>query len=592
MKKKTEKGRNPLLGVIREEWKYLGNRKKFFFLSLFLFVIAGLIQLMTPLVIGLIFNTVQESIGSEVELRKLLVLISLLFVIDVGFWIFHGTGRVIEQRTGFFVYRNFINSKIKNILELPIKWHKDHHSGDTIDKINRAGESIFNFSQHFTARIVYAVLNIFGSLIILFFIDIKIAAFALVYSVSTILIIMNVDKKLIRQYKLLNKFWNKLAASVFDYVSNIFTVITLRLKQTVYKEVDDKIMNAYETHKKTTTLSELKWGFAAIAISIMTVLVLIYKSYTDYMTTGVILIGTLYILYGYLEKVGRTFFTFAELYGTIVSYDARLLGVQPIDDAFHKIEEELKRNLPKNWEELEIKDLNFKYEEDKNKIHLDHINMKIKRGQKIALIGESGSGKSTILSVLRGLYPPKKGKVIYQGKELNYGFARLKHHITLIPQDPEIFNNTIGFNIHMDLKANRKDLDKSIKMAMFGKILRRLDNGLDTNVMEKGVSLSGGEKQRLALARGLLAAKKSDIILMDEPTSSVDSVNEVKIHENIFKEFKDKTIISSIHRFHLLKKFDYIYMFENGKIIEEGSLKEMMKKPKFLRMWRKQGGKK
>ena len=115
---------------------------------------------------------------------------------------------------------------------------------------------------------------------------------------------------------------------------------------------------------------------------------------------------------------------------------------------------------------------------------------------------------------------------------------------------------------------------------------------IKTNVMEKGVSLSGGEKQRLALARGLLAARNSDIILMDEPTSSVDSVNEVKIHDNIFKEFKDKTIISSIHRLNLLNKFDYIYMFDDGKIVAEGTLDELMKNNKFKVMWQKHRGKK
>jgi ABC-type multidrug transport system fused ATPase/permease subunit len=592
MEKKIKKRRNPLLGVFLEEWKYLGNRKKIFIFYLFLYLIAGTIALMTPLVIGLIFNTVQESITSKVELTRLLFLISLLLIIDVGFWIFHGWGRVLEQRTGFFVYKNFINSKINKVLELPVKWHKDHPSGDTIDKINRAGDGLFDYSKHFTFSIVYAVLNIFGSLIILFFVDIKIAAFALVYSLSTIFVIMKFDKKLVKHYKQLNRRWNKLAASVFDYISNIFTVITLKLKRTVSQEIDNKIMDAYEIHKKSTILSELKWAFATIAISIMTVLVLIYKSYTDYMATGVILVGTLYILYGYLEKVGKTFFSFAQLYGTVVSYDARLIGVSEIDEAFNEVKEELKGNLPKDWNELEIRNLNFKYEEKINKRHLDEVNIKIKRGQKIALIGESGSGKSTILSVLRGLHPPQEGKVIYKGKELNYGFARLKHNITLIPQDPEIFNNTIKFNITMDLKPNREDLKKSIQMAQFGKVLRRLENGIDTSVMEKGVSLSGGEKQRLALARGLLAARSSDIILMDEPTSSVDSINEVKIHQNIFKEFKDKTIISSIHRLHLLNKFDYIYMFENGKIAIEGTFEDMMKNPKFLRMWRKHGGKK
>ena len=592
MENKTMKRKNPLIGVFMEEWKYLGNRKKTFIFYVFLFVIAGAVSLMTPLVIGLIFNTVQNSINSTIELRRLLFYISLLLVINVTFWIFHGFGRILEERTGFFVYRNYINTKIKQVLELPVSWHKDHHSGDTIDKINRAGEGLSEFSQHFTYSIIYAIMNIFGSLAILFFVDIKIAIFAFVYSIIIILLIMKVDKRLILQYKQLNKKWNKLSASIYDYISNIITVITLRLKKTVSQEIDSKLMDAYNIHKKSVTLNEFKWAFASIAIGVMTVVALMYKSYTDYMATGVILIGTLYILYGYLEKVGKTFFSFAELYGTVSRYDASLVGASDIDDAFHEVEEELKRNLPSDWDELEINNLYFKYEQERNKRHLNDVNIKIKRGRKIALIGESGSGKSTILSVLRGLYSPQRGRVIYKNKELEYGFARLKHNITLIPQDPEIFNNSIEFNITMDLKASKEDIDKSVKMAQFEKIIKRLDKGIKTNVMEKGVSLSGGEKQRLALARGLLAARNSDIILMDEPTSSVDSVNEVKIHENIFKEFKDKTIISSIHRLNLLNKFDYIYMFDDGKIVAEGTLDELMKNNKFKVMWQKHRGKK
>ena len=99
--------------------------------------------------------------------------------------------------------------------------------------------------------------------------------------------------------------------------------------------------------------------------------------------------------------------------------------------------------------------------------------------------------------------------------------------------------------------------------------------------------MSGGEKQRLALARGLLASKKSEIILMDEPTSSVDSMNEMKIHEQVFEEFQNKTIVSSIHRLHLLDKFDYIYLFDQGKIVGHGTFDEIKKNPLFEKMWRR-----
>ena len=402
---------------------------------------------------------------------------------------------------------------------------------------------------------------------------------------------MKFDKKLRGYYKELNVYSNKVSAAVFDYVSNIFTVITLRLKKTVAQEINDRLMASHDTNKKAVVLNEIKWGFGDLAISLMTVVVLIFKAYTDYASEGVIMIGTLYILYGYLERAGGTFQRFAQIYGEIVRYDARLVGARPIEEAFEKVKNEVGEKLPPNWEKIELKNFDFKYDQEGEKKHLSKVNISFKRGQRIALIGESGSGKSTILSLMRGLYPPDKGDVYCDGKKLNHGPSRLKQHITLIPQDPEIFNNTIKYNITMDLKVKKEHLEKVIDMAQFGKVVDRLEKGLNTNVLEKGVSLSGGEKQRLALARGILAARKSEILLLDEPTSSVDSLNEMRIHEALFRVFRKKTIISSIHRLHLLKNFDYIYMFDKGKIIAEGTFDEMKKTPKFKKVWEKYGTK-
>lgn len=588
----NRKTTNPLWNVLKTEWAYLGNRRRIFILYMFIFVIAGGISLLTPLVIGLIFNSIQQTIGSATELKKLIFMIFLLLAIKIGFWMFHGTGRILEELTGFYVQRNYTNSKIEKILELPVKWHKDNHSGDTIDKVNRGRTSIGSFAESSTFNIVYAILSIFGSLIILFFIDKKIATFAMIFSVLILFAIMKIDRKLIRYYKKLNKFSNKLSSVIFDYLSNIITVITLRLKKTVSQEIDDRFMASCDINKKSVLLNEFKWGFASIAISLMTVLALSYRAYFDYHTTGIILVGTLYMLYGYLQKVGETFFNFANMYGEITKYSARIQGAYPIDEAFEKIKEKVGGNLPRDWKEIELKNLDFKYDEAVDRSNLDKVNIKFRHGQKIALVGESGSGKSTILSVIRGLYTPDNGDVYVDGVRIKNGADKLKQYVTLIPQDPEIFNNTIKYNITMDLRTSKEDLDKVIKMARFDDVVSRLDKGLSTNVLEKGVSLSGGEKQRLALARGLLAAKQSDIVLLDEPTSSVDSLNEMKIHDSIFKEFRSKTIISSIHRLHLLDKFDYIYMFEKGKVIAEGNLDEIKKNSKFRHIWKKYGAKK
>ena len=204
---KESKG-NPITNIIKTEWKYLGRRRKLFVIFTILFSIAGVIALATPLVIGLIFNSIQESITSEMQFKRLLVLISLLLVIDIGFWAFHGTARILEERTGFFVRNNYTNRKVNQLLELPIKWHKDHHSGDTIDKINRASGSIESFSSSLTFQIIYAIINIFGSIIVLFFVDLKIAIFAFIFSFVVLFVIMKFDKKLRGYYKELNSYSN------------------------------------------------------------------------------------------------------------------------------------------------------------------------------------------------------------------------------------------------------------------------------------------------------------------------------------------------------------------------------------------------
>jgi len=578
---------HPLVNAIKTEWNYLGKRKRLFVFYMFLFVIAGTVSLLTPYVVGTIFNSIQESITSRQEIYKLIFKIFLLLVISFIFWMIHGPARILEQITSFHVKKNYINDKIRIVLKLPVKWHKDNHSGDTIDKINRASGALEEFSGHMTFDLIYGIISFFGSIIVLFFIDWKIGLFAFLFSSTILLIISRIDKNLDKKYGKLNEYNNKLSATIFDYISNILTVITLRLRKTISEEIESKQIASYKTFRGASIVNEIKWGVASVAIQVMIVVALIYKTYTEFNTTGIILIGTLYMVYGYLSNVGETFYKFAYLYGNIVRSNARIVGANPLDEEYKKLESFEEGRIPRGWKEIKFKNISFAYDQKGKKKHLDNVSFKFKKKEKIALVGESGSGKSTILSLIRGLYKIEKGEIYCNDVPLESGINRVKEQVTLIPQEPEIFNNTFRYNITMNLFTNEEDLKKIIQISQLKPVVDKLPNGLDTNVMEKGVSLSGGEKQRLALARGLLAAKKSEIILMDEPTSSVDSLNEMRIHEQVFEEFKNKTIISSIHKLHLLDKFDYIYLFSEGKIIGHGTFEELKNNPVFNKMWRR-----
>jgi ABC-type multidrug transport system fused ATPase/permease subunit len=180
------------------------------------------------------------------------------------------------------------------------------------------------------------------------------------------------------------------------------------------------------------------------------------------------------------------------------------------------------------------------------------------------------------MSLIRGLHDADRVTVLCDGAPLPHGLKDVGSTVTLIPQEPEIFENTIEYNITLDTDQEASELMEDVELSRFASVVQRLAQGLQTNTAEKGVNLSGGEKQRLALARGFFAAKQSSVILLDEPTSSVDPVNERHIYENMFKRFADRCIVSSIHKQYLLPMFDFIYVFKDGRIVDEGTPEKLL----------------
>ena len=577
---------NPILNLFRLTWKYSKGRRHILVAVLTLFIIANSISLITPYIIGKIFNLIQSSEQSPELFKEVAFLLGIFVFLTIAFWVFHGPTRIIERRNSFFVKVNHKLEAFNKVIELPPKWHRDNHSGDTIDKINRASSSLGRFSGELFSYIE-SVIRLFGSIIILGVISLKSAVIAIVFSALSFLIIYKFDKVSTKQYNRLYLYENYIASGVHDFITNIITIITLRLQKSVSKEILDRMLKPLSLFNKNIIISEIKWFLVSFTSSIMVFIILIIYTYEQISATGTVLIGTLFMLYGYTDKISQTFFQFAWRYSNLMEQNAQVVSMEPIEKAYDQMPLFTQEtHLPKQWREIEVKNLHFSYHKNHQFRHMNNININLHKGKKIAFVGESGSGKSTLLVLLRGLYPVKFVDVYVDGKLQEHGLRHLSKSVTLIPQDSEIFNSTIKKNITLGLMYSDEEINKVIKFSAFNSVLKRLRKGLETNIAEKGVNLSGGEKQRLALARGLLAAKNSDILLLDEPTSSVDSKNEMLIYKEIFKNYKDKTIISSVHRLHLLRNFDYIYFFQKGRIIAEGSLKEVIKNKIFQNVWR------
>ncbi|HEY9715344.1 MAG TPA: ABC transporter ATP-binding protein [Chroococcales cyanobacterium] len=583
---------NPILLLIQTGWRYAGKYRPYMFAYLLMFVAAQGIALFEPYVIGRMLNDVQADLaGGTSKSAKLLHdifwYLGIFFSITIGFWAFHAPARVIERYVAFQIRSKYKADLFNCVTSLPISWQREHHSGESIDKINRATLSLSNFFQD-GFEIVYMVLRLVGTLVILFFFMPFAGWSALSATLLSFLAIALFDHFLSRQYDQLNVFENTVASAVHDYVTNIVSVITLRLESKTLTEVKRRIFVSLPMFRNNIIVNEVKWGCTAIIISIMIVLVLAWYAHSTLQAGQLIMAGTFFTLFEYLRRIGDSFYNFAGYYGLVVREAADVRGAATILDAQAEYSEQASEaRLPDQWKHIAVRDLCFTYEDEKHRTHhLDNVSIDLYKGRSIALVGESGSGKSTLLTLLRGLQTAHSVVVECDGVKLEKGLKHLAHSTTLMPQDPEIFSDTIRFNITFGMEEHDSEIMDALAMARFDGVLSRLPNQLETNIAEKGVNLSGGEKQRLALARGIYFSKDSDIVLLDEPTSSVDTPNERMIYTSILNRFSDKCVISSIHKLHLLEMFDVIYVFKDGRLVEQGDFQGLIAQNGILAaMW-------
>ncbi len=573
------------VGVLfRVVWRLAADRRRTQVLYLALFVVAQLISLCQPLVVGALLNAVQTNAGWP-ALWPLLV---LLFGMELGFWIFHFPARVIERQLAFHLRVAFREEMTRAVCELPMKWHRAHHSGETIDKVSRASQAVYDFSQS-TFMILYMVMRLIGPIVMLFVLAPIAAGVVLLVATVCIVAILAFDRVLFEQYRNVNRQENSVASAVQDYFTNIMTVITLRLEESVIGEVVRRSNKPYAVLRQNFRVNEAKWFLVSILIAAMASVVLGAQAYVTLSAGGVLLAGTFFKMFEYLRRVGDSFFNLANLWGVTIRQSADVYGALPISEDHAALVEgpAASATLPKAWKRLEITKLDFTYEDERKRTHhLRDISLTLERDKAIALVGASGSGKSTLLAVLRGLHQARVAEVTCDGAPLAHGLHALAHATTLFPQEPEIFSDSVRFNVAFGFEAEDTKVLEALGRACFDGVLERLPNGLDTNVAERGVNLSGGERQRLALARGLFFADKADVLLLDEATSSVDALNEQRIYRSLKAACAGRCLVATIHKLHLLSFFDVVYFIDEGRIVDSGTAEELRARaPAFKTLW-------
>ncbi len=306
---------------------------------------------------------------------------------------------------------------------------------------------------------------------------------------------------------------------------------------------------------------------------------------------GLITLPVIVLIQGYLIRLTENLWSFASIVRTFYDSFADAQEMALVLNTPYSIEDKITQNLEKIKGEVTFEKVTYVY--DKNEIKVfDDFSLMIPKGQKIAIVGSSGAGKSTFVNLLMRLYNLTSGRILIDGIDVTtISQKNLREQIGFVPQDPVLFHRSLMENIRYGRRdATDEEVKNAAQLAHCDKFIDRLPQGYDTYVGERGIKLSGGERQRVAIARAIL--KDAPILVLDEATSALDSESEILIQDALRNLIKNKTTIVIAHRLSTVKTMDRIIVIEDGKIVEDDTHEQLIKKDEgtYKKLWNLQAG--
>ncbi len=494
-------------------------------------------------------------------------------------------GNVVVQKFGAKIFTD----GLQHSMRLPYQEFEDQRSGETL--------SILTKVRTDTERFIISFINVlFGIIVGIIFISIY--AFRLHWSIMPIylggmLLLALLTSLLSKKIKIIQKTIVKettaLAGSTTESLRNIELVKSLGLTQ---QEISRLNNNTYKILglelrkvKSIRTLSFIQGTFVNFLrqVIMFTLLWLVFK---DKLTVGQVMTLMFYsfFIFGPLQEIGNIILSYREAEASLNNFHT-LMQKAPEQQSASPL-----HLGPVH--ELEFKNVAFKHQTAKHKA-IEDISFDVKTGETIAFVGPSGSGKSTLMKLLVGLYRPLEGKILYNGlDETSISFEDLRNQIGFVTQDTQLFAGTIKENlVFVNPSATDDDLTDVLDKASCTGLLARAEKGLDTMIGEGGLKLSGGEKQRLSIARALL--RKPKLLIFDEATSALDSITEEEITTTIkdVSSQQNQITILIAHRLSTIMHADRIYVLEKGNVVETGTHSKLLEeKGLYYAMWRQQIG--
>lgn len=548
-------------------------------------ILATLISIPIPLLIPLMVDEVllkkggkiTEAIDCITPLQEPLLYIGIVLVVTIALRFIFFLLSVVSQKF-FIVLSQELSFTIRvraleHLKHVSMSAYERLGSGKVITHLITDIDTIEQFLGSALSKLIVSIATLIGVAVVLIWINPLFGILILIFQP----LIMIVTRKISTRVGALKKEQNRTIGELSDTLTqmcDLFGQIRASNKEEHF------IANAIDQSKRLR-YSASEYGIKALmgerysytlflsGFEIFRALGLVMVLYSD------LSIGVMFGIFGYLwfmmtpvQDLLSLQYSFANAKNALARLNELLaLPTEPVFSTVKTLDD---------TKSLSIQTRNLVFGYDEKEPVLKGINLSIRAGSTVAIIGASGSGKSTLSQLLVGFYPPTSGDIFYNAVSVNeIGFSRVRDEVFVVLQQPLMFNDTLRFNLTMGDEIEDEKILYALNIAQLSEFVSTLPQGIETQVGKFGIRLSGGQRQRLSIARMVLANPK--VVIFDESTSALDVHTESALFEALESFLHDKTVIIIAHRLSTVTRADYIYVLENGLILEEGTRNELEK---------------
>lgn len=540
-----------------------------FYIATALVLMASAIWLSVPLGLRELLDAVFEQ-GNDSLLNLLAIGLMILFVVQAGFSF---AGNYHLEWVGERVVTDLRKKVYEHLHRLGFRFFAERRLGEITSRLTNDVGSIRTALTDSLPQLLTISFSLVGSVSLMVVLNWRLSA-VIFATVPVVTIATRYFGQKIR--KLSRNIQDELADSTAvaeDALGAVRLVKAFVREDYEVGRYTTAIEKLFKTARRKVVLTQLFWS--GVGIMFLSTLVIIFwyggkEVLADRLTAGDLVAFIIYAL-----NISRSISQTSRLYtavNTAAGASERIFELLEEDPEIKDTEEAKDLNAVEG--NISIQNLSFSYEDDR--VILSGLNVEVKAGQTIALVGPSGAGKTTLLNLIPRFYDPKEGVILVDGKDIrDVKFKSLRNYISIVPQEVHLFGTSIKENIKYGrLDATDEEIIEAAKDANAHDFISEQPEGYDAMIGEKGVKLSGGQRQRLAIARAIL--KNPRILLLDEATSSLDSESEALVQEALYRLMKGRTTFVIAHRLSTVQHADRILVLDKGKIVEDGTHQELL----------------